>query len=74
MWQTSSRGAQIVTDFQSFNKYPARAKIIKTFHTVTTFVSQEEVILEAAKMENWRAVNVSFWHKPQPPSGADKGI
>ena len=63
-----------MTDFQSFNKYPARAKIMKTFHTVTTFVSQEEVILEAAKMENWRAVNVSFWHKPQPPSGADKGI
>ena len=53
--------------FQSFNKHPASAKIMKNVHSVTTYVSQEEVILEAAKMENWRPVNVSFWHKPQPP-------
>ena len=72
MWQISSRGAQIVTHFQSFNKYPAGAKIMKNVHSVTTYVSQEEVILEAAKMENWRPVNVSFWHKTQPSSGAPK--
>ena len=58
--------------FQSFNKHPASAKIMKNVHSVTTYVSQEEVILEAAKMENWRPVNVSFWHKTQPSSGAPK--
>ena len=47
---------------------------MKHVHSVTTYVSQEEVILEAAKMENWRPVNVSFWHKVQPSSGAPKGI
>ena len=35
-------------------------------HDFTTFVSKEEVIIEAAKMENWRPVNISQWNKHQP--------
>ena len=34
------------------------------------FFVKEEVIIEAAKMENWRPVNVSFWQETQQTEGA----
>ena len=60
--------------FQSLTNVRQESTDCEIFLTIsqTLFFIQEEVILEAAKMENWRPVNVSFWHKPQPPSGATK--
>ena len=51
-------------------------KVWQIFHNFTPFICKEEVIIEAAKMDNWRPVNVSFWQNKQPQpttAGAIKG-
>ena len=40
------------------------------FKLLTVFVFKEEVIIEAAKMENWRGINVSLWQNKQQPTTA----
>ena len=40
------------------------------FTMFTVFVLKEEVIIEAAEMENWRAVNVSLWQNKAQPTTA----
>ena len=37
------------------------------------FVLKEEVIIEAANMENWRPVNVSFWQNFERNSSVNCG-